>query len=147
MGILGGSLRRMVTVNWKGRLAFEAVPESGNRFTMDALPASGGQGLGPTPVEALLCSAAACSAMDVVQILEKKKQKITAYRIEVDGDRTDPGQYPRPFVEVRIRHIISGENLDPATVERAVELSDDKYCTVVATLREGPVVKSSWTIE
>ena len=77
----------MVTVNWTGNMAFEADPPSGNRFVMDAYPESGGEGKGPTPLEAFMSSLAACTAMDVISILRKKRQDVTSYRIEVDGVR------------------------------------------------------------
>lgn len=128
-------------------MAFEAKPPSGNGFTLDAHPESGGQNLGPTPVEALLAAAAACSAMDVISILEKKKQVVTGYRLEVDGIRGEEGVYPRPFLSITIKHIVKGENVDPIAVARAVELSDSKYCTVVSTLRQAPAVVSEWLIE
>lgn len=137
----------MVTVDWKGGMAFEAKGEGGASFTMDAHAESGGQGLGPSPVEALLASAAACSAMDVVSILEKKRQKVTGYRLEIDGVRDAPGTWPRPFLSITMRHIVRGEDLDPTAVARAVELSDEKYCTVVSTLRSQPEIQSLWTIE
>lgn len=137
----------MVKVEWKNGMTFEAEAPSGVNFVMDAHPDHGGQGSGPTPVEALLGSIAACSAMDVISILEKKKQKVTSYRIEVDGLRPEPGQFPRPFTDITIRHIVSGENLDPIAVARSVELSDEKYCTVISTLRTGPTIKSEWSIE
>jgi putative redox protein len=136
-----------VDVAWKGELAFEATPPTGFRFTMDGHPESGGQWLGPTPMEALLAAAAACSAMDVVSILEKKRQNVTAYRIEIEGERPPEGEWPRPFTRLTVRHIVSGVGLDPAAVERAVELSDTKYCSVLATLRAAPDVTSSWQIE
>lgn len=138
----------MVTVNWKGGMAFEADPPSGNKFVMDAYPEVGGQNLGPTPVEAMLASLAACSAMDVVSILRKKQQNVTGYRIEIEGDRGAPeGQFPRPFSALRVRHILTGVNLDEAAVARAVSLSDEKYCTVIATLRANVDVTSAYSIE
>lgn len=132
----------MVGVEWKGRRAFEATPPTGNRFVMDAYPEGGGQDLGPTPLEAFLASAAACSAMDVLLILEKKRQVVTSYRLEIDGERTEPGVYPRPYTSLTIHHILEGENLDAQAVEQAVALSDEKYCTVVATLRATPEIKT-----
>jgi putative redox protein len=80
-------------------------------------------------------------------ILQKKKQVLTSYRIEIDGERGPVGVYPRPFISVTMRHIVSGENLDPAAVARAVALSDEKYCTVLATVRSAPSVTSAWVIE
>lgn len=137
----------MVSVEWKGEMEFEAEPPTGVKFTMDAHPDHGGHSKGPTPVETLLGAIAACSAMDVVSILQKKRQILTSYRIEVDGDRPAPGTFPRPFSEIRVKHIFVGENLDPLAVNKAVELSDEKYCTVITTLRACPKVSSTWEIE
>lgn len=137
----------MVSVEWKGDLAFEATPPTGHKFVLDAYPEEDKPSLGPTPVEALLASIAACSAIDVISILKKKQQTVSAYRVEVDGVRGPEGVYPRPFTSITVRHIVSGENLDPAAVARSVELSDTKYCTVMSTLRLGPEIQSVWEIE
>ena len=137
----------MVTVNWKSSMAFEAIPPSGNRFTMDAYPESGGHDEGPTPLETFLAGAAACSAMDVLSILQKKKLTVTSYRVEIDGERGPEGVYPRPYVSLRVKHVVKGEGIDDASVARAVELSDQKYCSVLATLRAAPQIESVWEIE
>ena len=137
----------MVEVVWKGGMAFESKGDSGNPFLMDAYPEAGGAGSGPTPVEALLGSIAACSAMDVVSILRKKQQTVTGYRIEVKGERSPEGEWPRPFLSIELSHVLQGDNLDPVAVARAIELSNDKYCTVMATLRKGPRITTSWLIE
>jgi putative redox protein len=133
----------MTTVTWKGGMAFESQPPSGNAFTMDAYPDSGGNGLGPTPLEAFVSAVAACSAMDVISILAKKKQTVTSYRIEIDGDRGPEGEYPRPYIALRVKHIVEGPGLDDVAVARAVQLSDEKYCSVVSTLRANPDVSVS----
>lgn len=133
-------------VTWKGGMAFEAVGDSGQAFRMDAYPESGGEGSAPTPVEALLASIAACSGMDVISILKKKQQTVSAYSVEVTGVRAEPGQYPRPFKSITIRHILSGPDLDEQAVARSVQLSDEKYCTVISTLRLGPQVDSVYEI-
>ena len=137
----------MVTVNWTGGLAFEANPPSGLKFTMDAHTDEYEPKLGPTPVEALLSAVAACSAMDVMLILQKKKQKVHSYRVEVEGDRVPVGTWPRPFLALTVKHIVRGENIDEAALARAVQLSDEKYCTVIATLRVSPKVTSVFEIE
>ncbi len=137
----------LTTVDWKGGMVFESTPPSGNRLVMDISVDEGGTNTGPTPVEALLSAIAGCSAVDVVMILQKKKQKLTSYRVEIDGERGPVGVYPRPFVSVTMRHIVSGENLDPAAVARAVQLSDEKYCTVLSTIRSSPTVTSEWAID
>ncbi|MFN8218590.1 MAG: OsmC family protein [Fimbriimonadales bacterium] len=137
----------MVTVDLVGEMAFEAHTEGKVSFVMDAYPEAGGEGRGATPVETLLAAIGACSGMDVISILRKKKQTVTSYRIEVDGERVPQGEWPRPFRSIEVRHVVKGEGLDPAAVARAVELSDEKYCSVIATLRSSPSVKSTWRIE
>ena len=137
----------LTTVEWQGGMVFESTPPSGNKLVIDISVEEGGTNTGPTPVETLLSAIASCSAVDVVMILQKKKQKLTAYRVEIDGERGPVGVYPRPFVSIVLRHIVSGENLDPAAVARAVSLSDEKYCTVLSTIRSAPSVSSDWVIE
>ena len=137
----------LTTVDWKGGMVFEATPPSGNRLVMDISVAEGGTNSGPSPVEALLSALAGCTAVDVIMILAKKKQVVTSYRVEIDGERGPVGVYPRPFVSIVLRHIVTGENIDPAAVARAVQLSDEKYCTVLATIRSSPTVTSEWVIE
>ena len=85
-------------------MAFLAQVPSGNDFVMDATSDAGGHDLGPTPVEALLSSIAACSAMDVVSILKKKRQDVESYDIEVEWQRDPPGSpWPRPVKAVVVR--------------------------------------------
>lgn len=127
-------------------MAFEANPPSGKPILMDAYPDAGGQDLGPTPLETMLSGLAACSAMDVISILQKKRQKVTGYRVEVEGVRPEPGVYPRPFTQITVRHIVEGENLDDAAVAQAVKLSDEKYCSVIATFRANPEIRSVYEI-
>jgi putative redox protein len=137
----------VVTVNWQGDMVFEAQTPTGTGFVMDAYPEEGKQSMGPTPVQALLSSIAACSAMDVVMILQKKRQKVESYRVEVSGERVPPGEWPRPFLSITVKHVIKGVDIDPEAVKRAVELTDEKYCSVIATLRQAPTVESVWEIE
>jgi putative redox protein len=136
----------MVTIKWNGKLAFEASTPSGAQFILDGHPDFGGQGLGPTPLEALLCALGACTGMDVISILEKKRQVVTRYTVEVTGERAEEGSSPRPYVSLHVKHIVEGENLDPASVQRAVELSDEKYCHVAATLRGAPKITREWVV-
>lgn len=133
-------------VEWKGGMAFEGTGENGKSFLMDAYPDHGGADSGVSPVEALLAAAAACSAMDVISILRKKQQDVTSYRIEVEGERTEEGVFPRPFRSITVKHIVEGNALDEVAVARSVQLSDEKYCAVLATLRAAPEVTSVYEI-
>lgn len=125
-------------------MAFSTSTESGHTLRMDAYPESGGQQSAPTPVETFLASIAGCSGMDVISILLKKRQKVTSYRVEIEGERNPPGEFPRPFKSITIRHIVEGDEVDATAIEQAVRLSDEKYCTVITTLRLAPTVRSVW---
>lgn len=129
-------------LNWNGALAFEAEAPSGARFVME----SNGDG-GPSPIEAFVASLAACSAMDVVSILQKMRQPVESYRLEVEWERGPKDVYPRPVTSITVRHFLKGAGVDPAAVEKAVKLSDEKYCGVTATLRTPPVLTNSWEVE
>ena len=129
-----------MTLEWQGGMAFEAEPPTGVRFKMD------GEN-GPSPIEAFCASAAACSAIDVVTILEKMRQTIATYHIDVEWTRGPEGEWPRPVTSLTIRHILTGPDLDPEKVAKAVALSDEKYCSVMASLRQKPELISGWIIE
>ena len=88
-----------------------------------------------SPVETVLAALAACSAMDVVSILEKKRQVVTSYRIEVRGDQRD--EYPQVYTRIDVTHVLVGTVLLEAAVRRAVHLSASKYCPVNAMLSAG----------
>lgn len=126
-------------------MEFEATPPTGNKWTMDAYPEVGGQNLGPTPLEAFIGGMAACSAMDVIHILKLKKQDVTSYRVEVDGDRVSTGPYPRPYTSLLIRHIVGG-NVDQKILDAAVKDSDAKFCSAIATLRAMPTITSEGVV-
>jgi putative redox protein len=84
--------------------------------------------------------------MDVVSILAKMRQPLESYRIAVEWERSPQGEWPRPIVTIKVTHVLKGR-LDPAMVEKAVTLSDEKYCGVTATLRKPPLLSTSWEIE
>ena len=132
-----------IDMAWNGSMQFESSTPSGAKFVMDSDAEFGGEIGGPTPVETLVSAMGACSAMDVVSILKKKRQTVSSYRLEISWERGPEDEFPRPVTKVEIRHFLSGERLDPAAVERAVQLSDEKYCSVVATVRLGAEVVSA----
>jgi putative redox protein len=135
-----------VDLAWEGHVQFEAHPPSGIPIHFDTHPDHGGTGAGPQPLETFLAALAACTAMDVVSILNKMRQNLTSYRVEIVGDRPPEGEWPRPFTKVRVRHFLTGNGLDPAAVEKAVRLSDEKYCSVSATIRVSPDIETTWQV-
>jgi putative redox protein len=133
-------------LTWKGRMAFEASTPSGARFVIDTYTDQGGDQSGPTPIEAFVSALAACTAIDVVMILQKMRQPLESYSVEVEWERAPEGEWPRPITRVTLRHVVKGDGLDPAAVEKAVRLSDEKYCSVSATLRSGPQIVTTWDV-
>jgi putative redox protein len=100
---------------------------------------------GPKPTELVALGLAACTAMDVIGILRKKRQQVTGYEVKVEGDQAD-GQQPAVFTEFRIRHIVTGHNVDAKAVEDAIHLSETKYCSVGATLAKAAKVTATYEV-
>ena len=98
----------------------------------------------PTPMELLLVALGSCSGVDVVSILKKKRQDVSAYRVEVRGERRD--EHPRSFKRMAVHHIVTGRNISEQSVAQAIQLSEEKYCSVAATLRPTAEIVSSFEI-
>ena len=97
-----------------------------------------------TPMELLLVALGGCTAVDVVSILKKKRERVTDYRVEVRGTRRE--EHPRAFTRMEVRHVLRGRNLSERAVASAIELSETKYCSVAATLRAGVEIVTSYEI-
>lgn len=95
-------------------------------------------------MEMLLVSVAACTAADVISILEKKRQDVTSYRVEIEATRRD--EYPRAFTAFHIHHIVHGRSVSEKALANAIELSDTKYCSVAATVRPAADIITSYEI-
>ncbi|HEX8116875.1 MAG TPA: OsmC family protein [Pyrinomonadaceae bacterium] len=97
-----------------------------------------------TPVELLLVALGGCTAVDVVSILKKKRERLTGYRVEVSGVRRE--EHPRAFTRMEVRHVVTGKGVSEKAVAQAVELSETKYCSVAATLRPGVEIVTTYEI-
>lgn len=97
-----------------------------------------------TPMELLLLALGGCTAVDVISILKKKRERVTDYRVEVRGERRE--EHPRKFTRMEVRHILRGHKLSERAVAQAIELSETKYCSVAATLRPGVELVTSYEI-
>jgi putative redox protein len=114
---------------WDGEgLAFRAVGGSGYQvhFANPAGPA------GTSPMELVALASGGCTASDVISILQKKQQQVTQFEVHVSGLRA--AEHPKVFTEIDLEYVVTGHNLDPKAVERAIELSLTKYCSVNKTL-------------
>ena len=94
---------------------------------------SGPHCIAPNPVLHLLASLAACEAMDVIEILRKKRQKVTAYEVAMSGERAE--EHPRRYTSIALVHRLTGTDLSRTAVEEALRLATEKYCSVYHTLR------------
>jgi len=112
---------------------FTGYSSNGYSVPLDTNRASGGHDAGFSPMELLLTALGGCTGMDVISILRKKRQHVTGLEVQVEGVRAD--EHPRVYTEIWVKFIVTGHHVDPAAVERAIELSRDKYCGVSATLR------------
>jgi putative redox protein len=119
-------------VTWQKRMTFIGTGRVGLTLPIDTVPESGGDNNGFGPMELLLVGLGGCTGMDVISILEKKRQKVTHFEIRIHGERA--GEHPKVFKKIALEYIVGGEAIDPAAVERAVELSETKYCSVMAML-------------
>lgn len=129
------------TIQYAGDDLFIGTPPSGHAQVIDT---NGDRKAAPTPMEMLLVSVAACTAADVISILIKKRQDVTDYRVEIEGDRKE--EHPRAYTKFRIHHIVYGRNVSAQAVERAIELSDTKYCSVAATVRPTAEIVTDYEI-
>jgi putative redox protein len=135
------------TVLWKKGLSFSGTGQtSGFTLPLGADPKAGGENDGFRPTELVLVGLAGCTAMDVISILVKKRQDVTAFEVKAHGERA--AEDPKKFTSFIVEYIVSGKGIDPSAVQRAVELSESKYCTVMASLRcAGPIERKITILE
>ena len=121
-------------VDWKGKLSFTGTADTGFEVPLGANPKVGGDNDGFRPLELMSVSLAGCTAMDVVSILQKKRQEITSFRVEVDAARAD--EHPKVITEAVIEYHVTGKDVDEKAVVRAIELSATRYCPAQAMLAQ-----------
>jgi putative redox protein len=119
-------------IKWVQDVMFLGESGSGHAVVMDGAPDSGGRNLGVRPMEMLLLGLGGCSAFDVVMILKRGREQVTDCVVEIDGERATTD--PKVFTSITMRYLITGRALDRNKVERAVNLSAEKYCSATAIL-------------
>jgi putative redox protein len=129
------------TIQFAGNDLFVGITPSGHA---QAIETDSARSSAATPMELLLIALGACTGVDVISILKKKRQQVSDYRIEVRGERrTD---HPRSFTRLVVKHIVRGKQISEQAVAHAIELSDTKYCSVAATLRGAAEIVTSYEI-
>ena len=122
-----------ITTTWDGGMAFVAT-QDGHTVRLDASSEHGGRNSGPRPKGLVLTGLAGCTGMDVVSILNKMRVAFTRFSVEVSGELT--ADHPKVFSRIHIRYVLHGPNIARDKVEKAVNLSQEKYCGVAAMLRK-----------
>lgn len=119
----------VVNVKWNGRRRFVGWDKAGHGVVMDAPASDTADGSGVRPVELVLYALAGCTGMDVVSILQKKRQVVTDLQLVVRGTQRDD-DYPHYYKHIEVEYIVTGIGVKPEAVARAIELSEEKYCSV-----------------
>ncbi len=126
-------------------MGFEGTGPSGHKLVMDTTDKFGGADKGVRPFEILLLGLGGCTGMDVISILRKKKIEVKSFTIELEAERAE--DYPKEITEITLNYKFSGKGLKKEAVERAIELSQDKYCGVSETLRKNVEINHTYVIE
>ena len=138
------STKKMV-IDWKTNYQLEARNEKGISVKFDAPIEHGGEETALSPMENVLASLAACSSFHVLRILQKKRQQISDYSVEATAERREDPP-PRVFTKIHLKYIIKGHKVDPKAVDRAIELSEEKYCSVGGMLKKAVEITSSYEV-
>lgn len=132
-----------VNVKWTGDMAFDAEVQGFN-IKLDAAEAVGGRNEGPRPKPLLLVSAGGCTGMDVVSILKKMRVEPDDFNMEISGEQTD--EHPKYYHSIHIKYIFRGKDLPLAKLEKAVNLSQERYCGVSAMLSKAAKITTEIVI-
>jgi len=130
----------------KDGMHFEATTRkgAGHTIALDTDPEVGGRGLGTRPFDLMLVSLAGCMAMDVISILRKKRQTVNGLEVRAQGTRA--AEHPRVYTHIRLTFVITGQDVEPAAVERSIELAYDKYCPAAAMLKPSVPIETEYQI-
>ncbi len=132
------------SVIWDHGLSFAGTADSGFTVPLDADRTVGGEHDGFRPMELIAIGLAGCTAMDVISILQKKRQQVTGFEVHVYAEQAT--EHPRMFTTIRIEYLVRGCRIDPAAVERAIELSETKYCPGQAMLAKAATIRHTYRI-
>jgi putative redox protein len=131
-------------VTWKGKLSFDGTADTGFTLPLGADPNVGGDSDGFKPMELLLIGLAGCTAMDVISILQKKRQQVTAFQVTAHAERAE--EHPKVFTKILLDYQVTGVDVDWQAVERAIELSETKYCPAQAMLVHSVTINTDYSI-
>ena len=125
-------------ITWVDGMLMVAEGGSGHTITMDGAPDIGGRNLASRPMELLLMGMGGCTAIDVVSMLKKQRQDIEGVEVSLVAERAE--DHPKVYTSVKLVYTVRGRKLNKALVERAVSLSDEKYCSATAMVKKSASV-------
>ncbi len=131
-------------VTWIKNMRFDGTSNSGFTLPLDAKAEEGGACEGFRPMELIAIGLAGCTAMDVISILTKKRQQVSAFNVTVAAKRAT--EHPKVFTDIEIVYQITGNSVDPAAAERAIQLSEERYCPAQAMLSKAVAIHSRYEI-
>ena len=131
-------------VKWVEQVSFLGETESSHAVLMDGSPAAGGRNLGPRPMEMLLLGAGGCTSFDVVSILKKSRQAISDYYVELDAERAETD--PKVFTKIHMHFVVTGKDIKPEAVEKAIKLSAEKYCSASIMLGQTAAITHDFEV-
>jgi putative redox protein len=134
-----------VRVRMVAGFKLEGLDEEGHSVLMDLPKESGGEGVGFTPIQLLLVSLAGCTALDIINIMRKQRQNLSSLEVLAEGDRAE--EPPKYYKEIRLKYILKGKALREDAAKRAIQLSEEKYCSVGANLKGRSKITTSYVIE
>lgn len=132
-------MKHTVNTEWMGGMKFDSLV-NGHHVIIDATPAVGGNDEGPRPKPLMLTALAGCTAMDVVSILKKMRVEVDSFNVEVDAVETE--EHPKHYTGMHIRYIFKGTDLDREKLQKAVDLSQERYCGVSFMLKKAMEITS-----
>jgi putative redox protein len=135
---------KFATAQFVGGMKFTAQSGSGHKLTMDTGLDDGGENAGFSPMEIPLVALLGCTGMDVVSVLRKMRQDVTAYEMSAHGVRAE--SHPKVFVAIEVEHVVTGPALSATAVRRAVELSATRYCSVGGMLQKTATITNKITL-
>ncbi|PKO20579.1 MAG: osmotically inducible protein OsmC [Chloroflexi bacterium HGW-Chloroflexi-1] len=125
-------------------MQFVAQGDSGHAIVMDAAESAGGHDTAARPMEVLLMGLSGCTALDVISILRKKRQPVQGFKIFATGERAE--ERPHAYTKIHLEYVAFGD-VDPEALARSIQLSEEKYCGAIATVRGVAEITSSYRVE
>lgn len=133
-----------VRIKWIENVCFAGESESGHAIVMDGAPEGGGRNLGPRPMETVLIGTGGCTAYDVIHILRKARAPVTGCVVEIDAERAP--EDPKVFTRIHFHFIVTGKGLKAPQVERAIQLSAEKYCSASIMLGKTAAISHDYEL-